>query len=201
MGAFRGGLTLRSFGVDGDPPENFRSEYATTLRAKAARAPDPDGDSDVTMGWAVTGDPLDTDFSEEKFHWNEYIVVTFRKDSLKVPAGLLDAHLRRRAAEEAAERGVEKLSRDERKSLKQLVERDLKRKMLPSMRTVDVVWSLAARRAYVWTHNATLIEEIEQGFLEVFGRNLLGEDPGGRVPQAKREALTPADFTGSAGGA
>ena len=177
MGAFKGSISVKRFRVDGDPPTDYKDRYIKALSSFRARGILPEDDADRALGWAVAGRVLDTDFTYDKVFWNQYIVVTFRVDSLKVPSGLLEAHYQKRETELIAERGEDNLSRHEKANLKEIVRRELRRKMLPSMRAFDVVWNLDEQRVYVWSHNTSILEEAEELFRKTFEKLLIPEDP------------------------
>ena len=207
MGAFKGGLTVRRFRVEDDPPDGFRDAYLKALAARKAHPIRPEEDVDRASGWTVCGRLLDTDFDLAKVFWNDYLVVTHRTDSLRIPAALLEAHAQEREEMVIAERGEDNLSRQERSEIKELVRRELRRKMLPTMKAVDVVWSISRRRVWVWTQNQSALDEIQDLFLQTFGKNLLSEDPysaadlagWGERKGSPLNHVDPAEFAGGEG--
>lgn len=204
MGAFKGALTVRRFRVEDDPPAGYATEYVKAMNQYRFRDLVPEDDSDRATGWAVCGRLLDTEFDLPKAIWNDYLVATYRIDSLRIPSSVLEAHVQRRELQVIAERGSDNLSKSERAELKELVRRELRRKMLPSMKGVDVAWNLGRRRVFIWTTNQGVVDEIDDLFLRTFGKNLLPEDPYSAADVAgwgekKGNPLAmvePADFTG-----
>jgi hypothetical protein len=130
--------------------------------------------------------------------------LTYRIDSLRIPASLLEAHTQEREALVMAERGVDSLPRQERAELKELVRRELRRRMLPSMKGVDVVWNNGIGLVALQLVQGA-IEEISELFLRTLGKNLLPEDPysaadvagWGDRPGKLLANAEPADFTGA----
>ena len=204
MGAFKGALTVRRFRVEDDPPAGYQTSYITALNKNRFHDLVPADDTDRATGWAVCGRLLDTEFDLPKAIWNDYLVCTYRIDSLRIPPSVLEAHVQKREQQVIAERGVDNLSRSERAELKELVRRELRRKMLPSMKGVDVAWNLGRRRVFIWTTNQGVVDEIVELFLRTFGKNLLPEDPysaadvagWGEKPGNPLAGVEPADFTG-----
>lgn len=204
MGAFKGALTVRRFRVEDDPPAGFQTEYIKALNSNRFHDLVPADDSDRATGWVVCGRLLDSQFDLPKAIWNDFLVATYRIDSLRIPPSMLEAHVQRREQEVIAERGVDNLSRSERNELKEMVRLELRRKMLPSMKGIDLAWNLGRRRVFVWTTNQGALDEIVDLFLRTFGKNLLPEDPYSAADVAgwgekKGNPLSqvePADFTG-----
>jgi len=207
MGAFKGALTIRRFRVEEDPPSGFQATYVKALNTHRFHELTPDDEADRSTGWAVCGRLLDTEFDQQKAIWNDYLVATYRIDSLRIPPSVLEAHVHKREAQVLAERGADNLSRSERNELKELVRRELRRKMLPAMKGVDIAWSLGRRRVFVWATNQGVVDEICDLFLRTFGKNLLPEDPysaadlagWGERPGGLLSGVEPADFTGRSG--
>jgi len=207
MGAFKGGLTIKRYRVNGELPDGWRDAYVRALNAYRFQPVKPEDEGDRSSGWAVAGRLLDTDFDGAKVFWNDYVVLTFRTDSLRLPPTLLEAHVQVREEEEVARRGTDNLSRQERTELKELVRRELRRKMLPAIKATDVAWNLETGRVFVWTHNAGTLEEIEERFARTFDKVMLPEDPFstadyagfGEAPGQPLATVDPADFTGEGG--
>ena len=205
MGAFKGGVTVKRFRVDGEPPDGFREEYVKALKAHAFRPLVPEDDADRTAGWTVAGRLLDTEFDVTKLIWNDYLIVTYRVDTLRLPPTLVGAYVQEREEAVMAERGTENLSRQDRADLKELVLRELRRKTLPGMS--GTAWNLGTGRIFIWTHNASLLEEIEELFLRTFSKLLLPEDPFstadyagfGEAEGSPLQFVEPAEFSGTEG--
>lgn len=177
MGALKGGMTVKRFRVVDGPPENVRSAAIKALRARPFRPLAAEEDEERASGWVVNGRLLDTDFSAEKVLLGDYLALTFRIDTWKVPSATLEAHVQARELELLAESGGDALPRQARSELKEQVRRSLRRQSLPSMKGVDLVWHLVTGRVWVWTHSARVLEEIEGLFEDTFQRRLHYEDP------------------------
>lgn len=207
MGAFKGGVTVKRFRADGEPPSDFRERYVKALKAHAFRPLAPEEDADRTAGWTVAGRLLDTEFEVSNLVWNDYLIVTYRVDTLRLPPALLEAYVMQREERVMAERGTENLSRQERADVKEVVRRELRRQTLAGMAGTDVAWNLGTGRIYVWTHNGTLLEEIEDLFQRTFSVVLLQEDPFstadyagfGEAEGSPLQFVEPADLAGSEG--
>ena len=89
MGAFKGALTVRRFRVEDDPVDGHQTTYIEALRKHRFHDLVPEDDSDRATGWAVCGRLLDTDFDLPKAIWNDYLVATYRIDSLRIPPSIL----------------------------------------------------------------------------------------------------------------
>jgi len=204
MGAFKGGLTIKRYRVNGELPDGWRDAYVQALNAHRFLPLKAEDDGDRSTGWAVAGRLLDTEFDAAKVVWNDYLVVTFRADALRLPPTLVEAHLQVREEKEIAKRGSDNLSRRERSDLKELVRRELRRKMIPGIQATDVAWNLGTGRVFIWTHNGGLLDEVEELFARTFDKVPLPEDPFSTADyagfgEAEGDPLShvePADFTG-----
>ena len=53
------------------------------------------------------------------------------------------------------------------------VKANLRRKMLPTIRAVDLVWNLDAKTVWFWSHNRAMSETLEELFERTFGLRLV----------------------------
>ena len=177
MGAVTGSLAATRYTVDTKLPEEFRTRYPARLSSLAITPLDPDGEEERATGWAVFGHHLDTDLGIEKLIHSDYLCVTFRIDTLKVPPGLLRAHQVKAEQEHLAEHGKESVSREERQAIRDEVRRRLRRGALPNINGIDLLWNLSTGRVWVWSRSRKVLDEVEELFEKTFGLGLDPEDP------------------------
>ncbi len=193
MGALTGGMTVKRLVTDGPPVDDFREVYVAALNAHAIRPIDPESEEDRTAGWADIAHPLNTRFEQDRVFFNEYLCVAYRVDTLKVPSGTLKLYQQEAELQWLAANHRETMLKGEKKELYEKVAKDLRAKMLPSIKAVDLVWNTATGQVWIWTHNKRVIEEIEELFTKTFDRELLPSDPyslGERLlPEDLKDAL------------
>lgn len=204
MGAFNGTLTFKQYYVEGDLPDGFRDKFLAALKANAFREIDLDAGEDKRVGWVTVQDILDADFRVDKFIFNQYLCVTLREDAIKIPASTLKVYVQKEEGAKKAELKRDKLSKFERDEIKDVVKLNLRRKMLPTIKSFDMVWNLDARTVWFWTHNRSLAEVFEELFERTFELRLVPHNTYCALEFAglpaktldKALALEPADLVG-----
>lgn len=142
MGAFRGSITFSKFYVRGELPDGFRDRFLEHIAVRAFRPLDPNEELDQRAGWCSIVDPFDLELTHEKVFFNHYLNLGFRVDRWRIPGPLFKAAFRQAEREQLAKQGTEKLSRAQKKNLEQIVTAQLRRKVVPAMRAVDLSWNL-----------------------------------------------------------
>ena len=142
MGAFRGSLTYSKFHVRGDLPQDFKTRFVEAIRLRTFRELDPGEEADHRSGWCSVEHPFDLDLTPEKVFWNGYLNLGFRTDTWRIPGALFKASFREVEREFCAANGIDKLSRAQKKNLEAVVISQLRRKLVPTMKVVDLSWAL-----------------------------------------------------------
>ncbi|GAB5545908.1 MAG: hypothetical protein RLO52_32020 [Sandaracinaceae bacterium] len=142
MGAFRGSLTYSKFHVRGELPQDFRERFVEAIRLRVFRELDPNEDAEQRSGWCSIEHPFDLDLTPEKLFFNGYLNLGFRTDTWRIPSALFKASFREAEREYCATNGIEKLSRSQKKNLEAVVVSQLRRKLVPAMKVVDLSWAL-----------------------------------------------------------
>jgi hypothetical protein len=141
MGAFTGGLTYKMYFVHDALPERWRDAFEAGVKRNTFRPLNPEAEEERSIGWCGPHFPLDLDLHSGVFLYNEYIVLAMRIDTLKVPAPLLRIYAEQEARRLMVEQNQGSMSRYERSEIKERIRRELRKKILPSIRTIDFVWS------------------------------------------------------------
>ncbi len=142
MGAFRGSITYSRFHVRGELPADFRERFVASIGLRAFRELDPGEELDFRAGWCSIEHPFDVDLTPEKVFFNGYLNLGFRVDTWRIPSALFKASFREAERQYLATHGGEKLSRVQKKDLEAVVISTLRRKLVPSMKVVDLSWGL-----------------------------------------------------------
>lgn len=178
MGAFRGNLTFARFYVTGDIPDDIPGTTLRRIRSNAFQPLSPEEDKSEGVGWANIEDPVDIDLDHEKVFYNEYVCLGLRLDRWAIPGPLLKAHLRE--AEEALleKRGLEKLGRQAKADLKTMVVRKLRRQLVPSLKSYDMVWNLNSNIVHFFSQSERITTLFDDLFKKTFKLDLVPESPG-----------------------
>jgi len=178
LGALRGSLTFTRFFVLGDTPDDAAAAFLKPIRANAFEPLTPDEDALEHHGWASVEDPFDLELDHEKIFFNEYLTLTLRIDRWVVPGPLLKAHLKEAEQKLAERKGVEKLGRKAKADLKDAVIKKLRKQLVPSTKSVDLVWNLSSNVALLFSHSKKVHELASDLFEKTFKCRLWVETPG-----------------------
>ena len=141
MGAFTGGLTYKTYYIHDPLPERWRDPFEAGIKRNTFRPLNPEGEEERSVGWCSPHFPLDLDLHSGVFHYNDYIVLAVRIDTLSVPGPMLRIYAEQEARRVMVEQNKSSLTRYERSEIKERVRRDLRKKILPTIKTVDMAWN------------------------------------------------------------
>ncbi len=173
MGAFEGGLSFRTYFVEGEPPNDFHEDYLARIAKNCFVPLHADGEEERRVGWVPLQEPLESEFSRGLVFYNQYLVLGYRVDKWSIPAAIFKAHYGRAMRQRLVGRENVKPSRRERDEVKAEVLGELKRQILPTMKVVDMVWNMAEHTLRFWTHAGALCEEFSELFEETFSLRLV----------------------------
>ena len=207
MSALRGSLSFSRFFVVGEVPGDLPGASMKRIRAAASQPLVPDEDQSERHGWCSLEDPMDTDLGHEKVFFNEYVCLGLRIDRWVVPKPLLNAHLREAEATLLEKKGLEKLGKKARADLKLFVLKRLRRQLLPSTKTVDLVWNVQTGVARFFSQSPRVHLLVQELFEKTFRLKLVPESPGtaaerrGLDARAQKvwEALEPTTLAAAGG--
>ena len=175
MGAFQGGLTYRQYQVRERLPQHWQAKLQQGLVNNVAKPLDPEGDQDRVVGWCSAQFILDTDMGLEHCLRDPYLVVALRVESINIPAGLLKIHCESEERRLKRELKKETLSRYERAEVREQVEAKLRKRVLPSMKSYELLWNTETGVVRFFTTNKGLNEELMDLFEDSFGLTLVPE--------------------------
>lgn len=140
MGALGGSVSYLRFLVDGEPPKGMAARFERNVEARRFMPLSPDGQDMEQAGWASVTDPFDDELAltREEFLFGDLIVIAYREDKVALPRPLLKAMAKKRIRE-LTDRG-EEVTRQTRRTVELAVASELKRRVLPRSRVVDIVW-------------------------------------------------------------
>lgn len=144
MGLINGTVSYLRFVAMGELGELSEDNLKDALEAHAFRDIDPHGEEERTVGWVRFDDPFSAEWGPgELIQPGGLCVLRLRIDTLKVPAMTLKAYIQAAEREKLQAAARDKLSRAEKDQIKMDVRKDLRRRSLPKMALVDVLWNLS----------------------------------------------------------
>jgi hypothetical protein len=120
---------------------------------------DVDVGHDRAAGFASYEDPLDTDFTADKVFFHHLGLFTFRMDKLSVPASTLKLYVRQRIRLNLEATRREKMPRQERDEITELVKTELLRRAIPAISAWPVIWDTEGARLRLHTTSSAVCDD------------------------------------------
>ena len=181
MGALTGGITTTAYYVEGALPKGFREPFIEAMNQGRFRDIEIEGDQTESHGWVDIQDPFSENLRIETVHWNAYFLFGLRHDTLRIPASLFKMHLNKRLEDYKSEFGKDRISKADRENVAGLLEREMRRKVLPGVKVHDVAWNLDRKELWLFTTNKYACQLFEELFDKTFGLNLIPRNPYSRL--------------------
>ncbi len=169
MGALAGTITMRCYFVPGEIPKDFKERYLKALTKHRFADINVDQGHEESIGWVSASDPFDVEFDLNKILWGSYLIAALRHDTIRLPATAFKLHLRRAVEEHCKKTGKEKLSKAEVEEVRDLLEKQLRKKALPNIKVYDMVWNMERGVVWLWSTNKKVNEQFLDFFEETFG--------------------------------
>lgn len=170
-------MSAARFHVRGDLPKDVRRSYLERIRLRTFQPLRADEEAEERAGWCALGQPLDLELTSPKIFQGPYLTLGLRADKYRFPPAVVNAELALASQALRSKNGQEHLSRTQKAELKTRVLSRLRRKYLPSMRAVDVVWNLDRKELYFWSGSAALKQHLGALFELSFGLELVASSP------------------------
>jgi DNA recombination-dependent growth factor C len=123
------------------------------------------------------GQPFELALTPEKVFTGPYLSLGLRIDRYRFPPAVVNAELEQASRALREKRGQERLSRGQKDELKQRVISSLRKRYLPRMQAVDLVWHLDRQELYFWSQSSALHERLAALFELSFGLELVLDSP------------------------
>lgn len=177
MGALAGSLTFTRFFVRGELPRRFRDKFVENIQLRTFEPLTPESEEQEHVGWCAVGRVLDLELDHEKVFYNSYLNLGLRMDRWRVPGALLRAHLAEAEHEALAKSGREKLGKREKAELKARIITRLRKKLMPSMKIVDMSWNLDSAVVRFFNQSPRVHEQFMALFEKTFSLELVTDSP------------------------
>ena len=210
MGAFQGSLTFKQYHVLDPLPSDWKVAFQNGIVRHVFRELDPASEVERSTGWCSPHFPLDLALNSEVYLYNEYLILGFRVDVWSIPSSTLKIYCEAEARRVMEEQKRETLPRYERAEIKERVLQDLKRKTVPTIRCVDMVWHWGEGTVRFFATSQKINLEFQDCFENSFGLRLLPDGPmakalygRGSLPEAEHanfDSLEPQSFLPNEGG-
>jgi hypothetical protein len=181
MGALNGTATYLRASIAEDPPTQFPSIYEKAIEARRFLPLSPADSHMESSGWTILEDPYNEELpiTREFFLFGDVIALTFRMDKLVFPRPLVKHLCRKRILELEAQ--GEKITRHLRKTVEASIISELKFRILPRTRLVEILWDLSRREVRVFGRGNIVSQHVQDLFQNTFSLELQFSDYGSRA--------------------
>jgi recombination associated protein RdgC len=178
MGILSGALGARRFRVAGKLQDNFRDLYGEHLTKLGFRPPPSLSPNADVEGWVLIDDLTTSRFDDiNKWLVDHYLVFSMRIDTLRLPAKIVKAEVRRRCQEWTEEHNVERCPAQVRSEIKSSVEEEMAQRSMPATKIVEIAWDIHSDMLYVSSASETICDRLRRRFYRTFGRRLVPFSP------------------------
>jgi DNA recombination-dependent growth factor C len=158
--------------VKGEIEGSFWEAVEAGVKGGAFREVQTSGD-EVGMGWASIDDFTDGQFSGASYLRGNYVAMSLRIDTVRVPPRILEIQLKKESRKKLEESGQRRLSSAQRRELKENLKESLRRQVFPSIQIYDLIWDTARAVIYFGSHAVKARERMEAHFKKCFGLTLV----------------------------
>lgn len=188
MGALSGSMSTSKFYVEGELPKDVRRSYMDRIQLRVFRPLRPEAEDEESTGWSAVGQPFDLELSPDKVFNGSYLSLGLRTDRYRFPPAVVNAELAQASQALRQKRAQEQLSRTQKAELKQKVLQGMRKRYLPRVQAVDLVWNLDRGELHFWSQSSALRDRMCALFELSFGLELTLDSPyaaAARPPQTK----------------
>lgn len=201
MGALSGSISPSKLIVRGQLPKDVRRSFMERIALRAFRPLRVEEEAEERAGWCALGQAFDLELSPDKVFDGPYLCLGVRVDRYRFPPQVVNAELAKAARAALQKSGHERLSQTQKTELKKRVVQGLRRKYLPSMQMVDMVWHLDREELFFWSQSAGQRERLGALFELSFGLELSDNSPYVAAErlfpkEPRKAALERAELTG-----
>jgi len=202
MGLLSGSCAFVKYSVLGDLPQSGFWEFVADRVRRNAFQDIDDNFNEFSIGWVSVADLLDSSFEISDYAVADNIVLGLRVDQRKVSGAILKKFCAKEEARIKKERGIPKLSRDQRLEIKENITLKLVKQALPTPVKYDLWWNLAENTVYFFSTQGKAQELLEDFFKRTFDLGLMRQIPytvaenllAGDILETPLADLYPAEF-------
>ncbi|MEW5803246.1 MAG: recombination-associated protein RdgC [bacterium] len=207
MGFISNSSSFTRYWVKDQMPADYRQQYAEEIRRYAFREIEEDSDLERSSGWVNIMNIMDNEFRGEEFFKGEFIALSLRTDTRRVPSQVLKNFCRKAEEERKTALGKDFLSKAERQDIQDMVRLQLLKRAIPNTRTLDMIWDIKSSQLLFSSTNDSVCLEFLELYKKTFGLSLEQIFPYSLarniLPEGQRDRLeyvSPVSFAASGSG-
>lgn len=171
MGFASRSVSLMRYRVKGTIEGSFWDSIHEGIKRGSFRTTDQPGEL-IGFGWTNIDDFDDYEFEGSSYVRTNYVALSFRIDTVRVPPRVLETALKKERRQLLERTGQRRISTTQLRELKEALKESLKKQVLPSIQVFDLVWDTAGSVAYLGALSARARERVEDHFKKSFGLTL-----------------------------
>lgn len=160
MGILKGSLTYLRFRVEGPVPSAYVEAFEKAIEIRRFVPLHQDGEDNESFGWVPIQKPYadDEPVLNDYFLYGERVVVGYREDVIVYPKAMIHDQVERRLQEHRIDRKVAQAS----------VMSEMRKRLLPKSKVVDVMWDLSRSELRFFARGKGLTERFTSLFEQTF---------------------------------
>lgn len=158
--------------VEGESPEDYRKSYPDKISRWVFRELEETSPDERSLGWVNIFNFLDSKIVGQEYFLDNYIALTLRIDSRKVPSKALKHFCLKAEAEEKTLQNKQFLSKLRKKEIREREYLKLLKRVIPASNTCDMIWDTESRTVWFASTSDKVCADFTDLFKKTFGLNL-----------------------------
>jgi hypothetical protein len=168
MGFASRSVSIMRYRVKGEIQGSFWDTVHEGVKRNSFRTTDQPGEL-IGFGWTSIDDFDDYRFEGASYVRANYVALSFRIDTVRVPPRVLETELKKERRKLLERTGQKRISTNQLRELKEGLKESLKSRVLPSIQVFDLVWDTTGAVAYLAALSVRARERVEDHFKKSFG--------------------------------
>jgi DNA recombination-dependent growth factor C len=207
MGFISSSSSFTRYWVKDQMPVDYRQRYGEEILRYAFREIEEDSDVERSSGWVNIMNVMDNEFRGEEFFKGEFVALSLRTDTRRVPSQILKNFCRKAEDERKSAMARAFLSKAERQDIQDMVRLQLLKRAMPNTRTFDMIWDIKSNQILFSSTNDSVCLEFLELYKKTFGLNLeqifpynMAQNTLADGQRARLEQISPVSFVPSGAG-
>jgi hypothetical protein len=166
MAIISSSINMSRYQTDGDVSAKFSQEILDNLRRYSFLESAPEDENGEKIGWVSLDNMFISPLDDDSFDRNGYITMSMRIDKKTVSSRTLKVFLIKEEQRQLEQSGSDKLSKTQKKDIKDAVRMKLLQQALPTIAIYDFFWNLKGQSLYFFS----LSEGVNNRFYELFSK-------------------------------
>ncbi|MCP4760142.1 MAG: recombination-associated protein RdgC [archaeon] len=172
MGILSSSASITRYHVKGEIEKDILKTVMDGLKKKTITEID-DEPFEKVAGWTSFDNPFTPDFETSSCVIGTSLVFSLRIDKKSIPSKIIKKYYTLEIAKKLAESGRERLSRNEKKSIKEHVTNVLSLRIPATPNIYDVIWNYEESDLWFFSNQKAANEELETLFAKSFNLSLI----------------------------